>query len=171
MTIAIYITAAIAQPVAGFLRANNLLEISFMLGMALVVLSIITQRIKMRAGWKELGIWLGIAAVYLLLFVRIEIPEERTHLIEYGVLATFIYQALKERMRHGHYIPQPAIFTIVVVALLGLFDEIIQYFIPNRVFDWRDVGFNALAGIIAIMVSLALTWGGKRRKQKNKSNN
>lgn len=40
---------------------------------------------------------LGIAAAYVLAFVRMSIPEERTHLVEYGVVGVFLYQALAER--------------------------------------------------------------------------
>ncbi len=82
VTLAIYITASISQPLAGFLRERGLLEISFILGMVLVIAAIFTQRVQTRPGWGELGVWLGIAAVYLMLFVRMENPEERTHLIE-----------------------------------------------------------------------------------------
>lgn len=164
VTLAIYITASISQPLAGFLRERGLLEISFTLGMILVIAAVFTQRVKTRPGWGELGVWLGVAAVYLMLFVRMESPEERTHLIEYGVLAAFIYEALAERMRNGRRVPVPPVLIVVVTALLGLLDEGIQVLIPNRVFDIRDVGFNALAGLIAVVASVALAWVRKRRK-------
>ena len=98
-----------------------------------------------------------------MLFVRMENPQERTHLIEYGVLAAFIYEALAERVRNGRGIPLPSVLAVFATTLLGLLDEGIQVLIPNRVFDIRDVGFNALAGLIAVAASVALAWVRKRR--------
>lgn len=83
-------------------------------------------------------------------------PAERTHLIEYGILAALIHQSLLERVRHGRHVPGPAALAVAVTALLGLFDEGIQAAIPSRVFDWFDVLFNALAGFMVIAARLAL---------------
>jgi hypothetical protein len=52
----------------------------------------------------------------------------------------------------------PAVLAVLITALLGLLDESIQALLPNRVFDMIDVGFNALAGFMAIIASLALAW-------------
>ncbi len=68
-------------------------------------------------------------------------------------------------MRNGRIVPAPSVLTVVATALLGLLDEGIQVLIPNRVFDIRDVGFNALAGLIAVAASVALAWVRKRRKR------
>lgn len=85
-----------------------------------------------------------------------ENPAERTHLIEYGIVAALIHQALLERARHGRHVPGPAALTVAVTALLGLLDELIQAVLPSRVFDWTDVFFNALAGFMIIAARLAL---------------
>jgi VanZ family protein len=42
-----------------------------------------------------------------------------------------------------------------MAALIGLLDEVVQYFLPNRVFDWYDVGLNTCAALIG---ALALAW-------------
>jgi VanZ family protein len=83
-------------------------------------------------------------------------PEERTHLFEYGIPAVLVYEALSERVRNGRRVPVPAVLTVVVTALLGWLDEGIQALLPNRVYDLRDVGVNALAGLMAIVASLLL---------------
>ncbi len=169
--IAIYSSIGIAQPLAGTLRERGLLEISFGIAMLLVIGAILTQRVKMRAGWGELGVWLGIIGVYLLVLVRMEIPEERTHLIEYSVLAAFIFEALTERVRNKHLILFPAAIAVFMSAALGFIDEAIQFFLPNRVFDWRDVGFNALASLMAVFASLALSWMKKRYASSKEKRN
>ena len=89
-------------------------------------------------------------------FFRVETPEERTHLIEYRLVAILVYQALVERKRNGRMVPCPTAFALVMTAILGLLDEGIQWILPNRVFDWVDFGFNTLAALMAIGVSLAL---------------
>ena len=78
-----------------------------------------------------------------------------------------IYQALTERVRHGRRVPAPAAVAVVVTALLGCIDEGIQAILPNRVYDIRDVGFNAAAGLMSMAAILALgrarRWGSLRR--------
>ncbi len=41
---------------------------------------------SVRPGGVEVGIALGVITVYVLVFVRMAIPEERTHVVEYGVV-------------------------------------------------------------------------------------
>ena len=136
-----------------------------MAGTALVFAAILTQRIRLRAGWGELGVWLGVGAVYLMMFVRIEIPEERTHLIEYAVLAALINQALQERSRNGRHVSALSFVSFGATALLGFIDESIQALIPTRVFDWRDVGFNGLAALVAVLTAMALNKVGRMRRR------
>jgi hypothetical protein len=71
-------------------------------------------------------------------------------------VAILIHQALTERQRQGRRVPSPAALAFALTVLLGFFDELIQAILPNRVFDLIDVGFNALAGLMAILASLAL---------------
>jgi len=81
----------------------------------------------------------------------------RAHLlIEYGVVAALIYEALSERVRNGRHIPGPAAVAVVVTACLGLLDEGIQAMLPSRVFDVRDIFFNAFAGFMVIAARLAI---------------
>ena len=55
--------------------------------MLLVGATAVLQGVWTRPGRLEIAIAAGIAAVYLLAFLRIAVLEERSHLIEYGVLA------------------------------------------------------------------------------------
>jgi len=157
IVVAIYSTLGLARTLAGILRDNGLLEASFLLGMLLVGAAVVVQGLKIRPNRVEIGVALGIAAVYLLVFTRMATPEERTHLIEYSVLAIFIYEALLERVRNSRQVPAPALLAFLATLLIGLLDECIQAFLPNRVFDIRDICFNALAALMAITASLVLT--------------
>lgn len=165
--LAIYSTLGIAQPVSTFLRDNGLLSISFIAGMILVCVSVITIRRNIRPDKAELGVVLGVIAVYLMVFVRMEIPEERTHIIEYSVVAAFLYRALMERMKHDGKTYTPAVLSIVGTAVAGAIDEFIQGIIPSRVFDLRDILFNALAGLMAVGSIMALAWIRNRKNKRN----
>ena len=83
----------------------------------------------------EIAVALGVVAAYLLVFVRMSIPTERSHLIEYGVVALFMHEALTERVHQGRHVAAPALLAVLV----GVIDECIQLVLPNRVFDPLDM--------------------------------
>ena len=162
--VAIYSTLSFVRPLSSALIDSGMITPAFILGMLLVCATILTQGLKGRLGRVDIGVALGIVAVYLMVFVRIEIPMERTHIIEYGVVAVFIHQALMERVSQGGRVPVPAILAILAIALAGVIDECIQAVLPSRVFDLRDILFNAFAGLMAIGSSKALTWVHSRKR-------
>jgi VanZ family protein len=94
-------------------------------------------------------------------FLRLGIPE-RSHLIEYSVLAIFIHKAFAERVSQGNKIAMPALLSFAVTFLIGVLDECIQLFLPNRVFDALDILFNGIAVTLAIGSNVFLVWVRKR---------
>jgi hypothetical protein len=167
VVVAIYLTLGLAPAVAGELRDRGLLEALFGMGVILVGATIVTQGLRMRPAGVEIGVALGIAAAYLLVFARMAIAEERTHLIEYGVVAIFVHEALKERASRGRRVPRPALLAVMATALIGTIDESIQAVLPSRRFDPRDILFNVLAGVMAVLASLAL---GRARRRRGAGN-
>lgn len=163
---AIYATLGLAPALAAELRERGLTEGAFALGMLLVGAAIVANGLNARPRGIEIAVIVGIAAAYLLMFTRMALPEERTHLIEYGVVSLLIYEALSERARVGGRISGWALPALAAsgAAALGLLDEGIQALLPNRVFDWRDVLFNALASAMAASASAALAWARRRKK-------
>jgi hypothetical protein len=163
VVLAIYSTVGLAGTLAGILRDRNLLDASFVVAFFIAVAAVIGSALRTRPGRREIWVVLGVAAVYGMVVVRMGIgPAERTHLFEYGLLAVLVHQALTERHRNGGRVPVPAVFAIVVSALLGWLDEGVQAFLPNRVYDIRDVGVNALAGFMAIVASVVIAWARRR---------
>ena len=154
--VAIYSTLGPARTLVDVLRQHNLLRVSFALVLVFVVGAIAWRWGKRRPDWGEIGVALGVTLAYLMVWWRMGSWEERTHLIEYGIVAALIHQALLERVRNGRRVPAPAALTVAVTALLGTLDEIIQAMLPSRVFDVRDIFFNALAGFMVIAARLAL---------------
>ncbi|MCK4851702.1 MAG: VanZ family protein [Candidatus Omnitrophica bacterium] len=77
-------------------------------------------------------------------------PVDKVHLVEYGALSLLLYNALKidfDRFDKKLYV-LGSLFCLVA----GFFDEAIQWFLPGRVFDWRDVILNVTSGATVLMV-------------------
>ena len=91
---------------------------------------------------------------------------ERSHLIEYSVLAIFIHKALLERIQNGEKVPLTALTAFGLTVLIGAIDEGNQYFLPSRVFDVEDIMFNSLAAFMAIGGSSLLMWIRQRVKPR-----
>ncbi|MCG8606550.1 VanZ family protein [bacterium] len=163
----IYSTLGLARTLAWALRDQGLLTPLFLLGVLLIAATIVTQALRVRPGGAEIAAILGIAAAYLLVFVRMGLVTERSHLIEYGIVAVFIYEALRERASQGRRVPVPALLAIVATTLIGVLDEGIQLFLPSRVFDPIDILFNFLAAVMAVGASVVLTWV-RRRVQRQR---
>jgi hypothetical protein len=163
--VAILSTLALGRPLQEMLIDQNIQGIVFMLGMILTGVTIIIHGLKTQTSKTEIIIWLGLAAVYLLFFLRLGLPE-RSHLIEYSVLAIFIHMALIERVSQGDQALMPALLAFAATLIIGILDECIQIFLPDRVFDPNDMLFNGLAGLMAIGSRMVLQWV---RKKKSKS--
>jgi len=163
VVVAIYSTLGLAQTLGVALGDSGLVGAGFfLLACFLVLATVVTQGLKARPSGAEIAVALGVAAAYLLVFVRMASLAERSHLIEYGVVAVFIYEALRERASQGRRVPVPALLAVLVTSLLGVLDECIQVFLPSRVFDPVDILFNFLAGVMAVLASLALAWARRR---------
>ena len=84
-----------------------------------------------------------IAGVYgYFLNGMLEIPIEAIHFLEYGTLSALIYFAFRNHLNDS------VIFLVgaALVTIVGIGDELFQWVLPNRSWDIRDVGFNALSG-------------------------
>ena len=164
VVVAIYSTLGLARALADALGDSTLVGAGlFLLCCFLVLAAVVTQGLRVQPGGLEIGVALGVAAAYILVFVRMAIPTERSHLIEYGVVAVLVHEALLERARHGRRVPAPALLAVLGAGLVGVLDECIQLLVPSRVFDPLDMLFNVLGGAMAVAASAALGWAGGRR--------
>jgi VanZ family protein len=96
-------------------------------------------------------IWLVlISAIYVYFTLKLWAnPEEAIHFIEYGLLGFFLFRAFR------HHIDDKSIYfaAFLMGTLVGTFDEILQWIVPGRYFDLRDVGLNALSsGLFQILL-------------------
>jgi glycopeptide antibiotics resistance protein len=103
-----------------------------------------TQRL-LEGGIILTGIFLGSTSLFLFFTSH---PIERIHLFEYGFLSYLVFQALKYKGRGK----RNYIWGISIVILIGVFDEVFQWFLPQRFGDIRDVFLNSFSGLFGFLV-------------------
>jgi VanZ family protein len=103
-------------------------------------------------------VWLFICAgLYVYFIIQLDHnPEEAIHLIEYGLLSYFLFKALSHRIRDWTIYVTAVLF----VLFIGTIDEFIQWIVPERYWDFRDVGLNMLSGGIFLLA----VWKGIKPK-------
>ena len=161
---AIFSTLLLGQPLQQLFSNQNFQAALFWLGMFLTAFLIIYHGLKSKSGNYIIGVYIGLFAVYIMLFLRLGLAE-RSHLIEYSVLAIFMHQALIERYKNDPKSFKPAFFAAAISCTIGVLDETIQLFIPDRVFDTNDILFNCLAVLGAIGSSMCLQWARNKIKK------
>ncbi len=129
----------------------------------LALFALLFFRLPRQLGRYVSFLMLGLALAFCL--DRITIPAKRFHFLEYAPLAVLVFDALRFHCRDRyHYV-----WTMAVVSLVGLGDEIIQGILPNRYFGINEVVTNAAAGLFAlIFIGLVLgeeNYPWPRRKQ------
>ena len=164
VVITIYSTLGLASSLVSVLPHEIFGVAFFLLGCTLVIATVITQGLRVRPGGTEVAVALGIVAAYVLILVRLSSPVERSHLVEYGVVAVLVLEALTERKKNGRDLKAVPALALGITFVIGVVDEILQLFIPVRVFDPIDILFNTIAALMAIAASSALTWARFRRK-------
>lgn len=80
-------------------------------------------------------------------FTLHEHPEEAVHFLEYGILTYFVFRALRSSI--GDFTIY--LSTFFLVSLIGTLDEFLQWMMPERFWDIRDVGLNAFAGAVFLL--------------------
>lgn len=143
------------------LRARGLLRRSIAALFAAAALAVVAGALRRRARWREWAVLGAAALVYGLLLSRMDVLQERLHLLEYGAVALAFRAAIAASLGArggGGRAAGPAMLAAAFGATVaaGWLDEGIQALLPNRYYDIRDVGFNALAGALALAVEGAL---------------
>lgn len=119
-----------------------------------MVVAILFMRIPKSQWWWAVLPFLGVVG----LAYGMDNAVERIHFLEYGLLSYLMYWAA--RWPRGL-----KLLAVYVGALLfGFSDEGLQYFLPNRRFDWWDVGLNAMGVTMGLWFWIVLL------RQKNAVN-
>ena len=159
LLLAIYASLYSVRPVAEWLRDRGLLSLSIGLLFLGVAALVVRWCLARSPGRREIAVLAVFAMVYLAVLWPVRMPEERFHLLEYGLFAGLVYAALLERRLPGGGMrwsaPSAALATLLT-GVAGWIDEGIQYLLPNRHYDWLDVGLNLLAAVLAVAALAAL---------------
>ena len=85
---------------------------------------------------------LGVFSVWMLT-AQLQSSVEAFHVFEYAILAFLLYRAWCRQM------PDPLVYPIAAlsVALVSWGDEFLQWMMPGRFWDFRDIRLNVLAGV------------------------
>jgi hypothetical protein len=107
---------------------------------------VILRRSRPHLGGADLFWLVGVTAI-IVMWTRnlMDQPEETVHFIEYGVLGVLLYRVFDDLL------PDPTVY--VAATLTGLFvgtvDELVQWFVPGRFWDLRDIILNT--GAVALV--------------------
>ena len=136
--------------VTAFLGRNAFIAAVFIF--LLAGLFIVTLRVLRQSKTKRLMSFLWtLFAIAICTAWTIELsknPEESIHFIEYGVLSVLFFHALSFRLSDWSIY----FAAVLLTGLVGTFDEMIQWFTPQRYFDFRDILINTGAGFLAQVV-------------------
>lgn len=114
-----------------------------------------------RALWRLPVLLLVLASYAWILRVFGQFPAERLHLLEYGFMAFVLQRAL----RFDLPTLRAYAWALGLTALLGFVDESIQWVLPQRFFELKDVALNVMAGSLGLaLVALARGAAGHRQE-------
>ena len=172
-TLLIYTTLGLVRPATEALRSRGYLSITLAVIFAVAGAGALAWVIRTKPGLRT---WLALCAVaagYAAVFPFAVMPEERIHLLQYGILALLFFFALVERRRAfpaggevggessgpdparpSFPVRHPALTSFLLTTAAGWGDELLQGLHPLRYYDIRDVAFNALAGALALSAVL-----------------
>ncbi|MCY4232287.1 MAG: VanZ family protein [Bacteroidetes bacterium] len=154
----IYSTLTIARDWLLLIESFGWGLILFVLVSTSVLVFVVTQGLRSLPKVKEILVSIVTVVIYWLVISEIDHPEERVHVIIYGIVAFVIHAALIERSIHGKKIPLINLVVIGAVAVIGTIDEIIQIGLSDRVFDIHDIWYDVLAAVLAVTFNSSLRW-------------
>jgi len=147
-SITIFLTVPVARKIQKFVYNNWGSEVFgyFVLGVLAVasvgLLYSLIFKLKIRSLSRYIWLFI-IAGLYIYFTLKLwKIPEEAVHFVEYGLLGFFLFKALSHHVRDKSIYITATLFALFI----GTIDEILQWITPERYWDFRDAGLNALSG-------------------------
>lgn len=109
-------------------------------------------------------IWLAmIGSAYACGLSILKLSIERVHFIEYGLLSLFVFRALRHNLKSKFIY----LWSAIIVFCIGFLDEGLQYLLPNRVYDTKDVIVNGIAGVLGLLlIGLCLSPKNKNDRER-----
>jgi hypothetical protein len=95
---------------------------------------------------------IGIGVAYAVCISSLDLAVERIHYLQYGVAAILALRAL----RLSFSITGAYFLAMCFVLALGAVDEAVQWVLPNRVGELRDVWINVTAGVLGLCLAASI---------------
>jgi VanZ family protein len=151
--ILIYSTLPIMRHVLNFVKEHlGRDHLLLIVNISLLVPTVLVLIFVVRKGLGKI-LWVSIplaATAYYVYFMKI--PEERVHFLQYGLLGILVLTTVKKETWEG------LLMALTVTVLVGCGDEFIQWLLPNRVGEIRDVMINAAASVLGVWFGRILFW-------------
>jgi VanZ family protein len=91
----------------------------------------------------------GVFAAYgYVLFTFSQFPAERLHLLEYGLVGVLLFRALALDLPCNRAYLASFCLTVVI----GVGDETIQWVLPQRFFELKDIQLNAVSAALGLLL-------------------
>jgi len=152
-SVLILISVPMARGLQGWVKATvgrqaYLVVVLVLLALAVMGGAVAVWRACGRDAWRRLP-WLlisgGVAATYA--WHLRHSPEEALHFVEYGVLGLLLFRALRHRVADFAVFPA----ALLLGTAFGMVDECVQWLVPGRFWDLRDVFVDGLAVGLALV--------------------
>lgn len=118
--------------------------IAWLIWLSFLIMAYLFVRLTIKHPYNSLC-FLVIFSIGMLYAASFSIVEERVHLVKFGILGWLIahdfWTSLRERV---------VVRSVILAFVVATIDETIQYFLPYRVGDLRDVASGTIGGV----------WGG-----------
>ncbi len=161
----IYLTLPVMRPVLNFMKAHLGSRFDLLTDASLIVImaGLALMMIRSRISWKQYILAFVVFCIYGICLKVLKIPEERIHLLEYGLLSFLVFRIYPSDWSYMFRYWQ----TFLTVSFIGTLDEIIQYLIPNRVGDVRDIGLNIVSGLLGLVLTAILLQKSAKKLPKS----
>lgn len=124
--------------------------VSWWMNAAFVVAGVLLLAWVLRQFRPDAPGWAAILLICLVVAFCLEhltVPAKRFHFFQYSPLTVFLFHALRFRCRDSGIF----IWSMVLVSLIGLGDETIQWMLPDRHFGTLDLVINSTAGLLTLV--------------------
>lgn len=114
------------------------------------------RRVTGKARWLPYAVLAAVFAAYGYLLARFStFPAERLHLVEYGLVSVLLVRALLLDLS-----PRWAyLASLAMTAVVGFGDECIQWVLPQRFFELKDVQLNVISGGLGLLLARFALFG------------
>ncbi|ACO04557.1 MULTISPECIES: VanZ family protein [Persephonella] len=143
----IYLTLPVGRYAVNFLYSSVGKENLSIIMNALLLISVTGIVYVFKNRLKKLLILFPVIVLIGFLFITLDRPEERIHFLQYAILGVMFFKFFEftDSVKRAFL----SLFSVVVV---GAVDETIQYFLPNRVGDLKDVMINSISGVLGVCI-------------------